>query len=191
MSSRYDGMDFDPARCAALVWRGWDAWQCSRKPKVGDWCKQHSPEAVAERERAADERDEADIEARLGPRRKLDALRDAVSAFLATCPAFEWKTYRHPGVTHSAWSPSGFGVQTQDVAALKAALERVDGREGHARGEPISSHTLGRLEPRMAVLAALEKLDAVESGFERDLWDLAGVRAALHEARETLRKVIS
>ena len=38
----------------------WPRWnQCERAAKVGDFCKQHSPDVVAERRKKADEKYEA------------------------------------------------------------------------------------------------------------------------------------
>ena len=50
---------FDPEKCVAAV-SGKSRWpsvsQCSRRAVVGEWCRQHSPEAEKAREKAADDR---------------------------------------------------------------------------------------------------------------------------------------
>lgn len=48
----------DPKQCAASVSSGGggpSSYQCTRKPWKGDWCKQHHPETVAERDRKREE----------------------------------------------------------------------------------------------------------------------------------------
>ena len=44
------------ARCQKLIYKAgaWDASQCSRRATIGNHCKQHSPEAKAERDKARD-----------------------------------------------------------------------------------------------------------------------------------------
>ncbi len=54
---------FDPACCKAGFWSNerWSRYsQCSRKPVIDGWCKQHSPEAEEARERQRKERADAE-----------------------------------------------------------------------------------------------------------------------------------
>lgn len=52
------GYSIDPERCRASVYHEHaGSFQCSRKPAVGLWCRQHSPEATEERRRQSDERE--------------------------------------------------------------------------------------------------------------------------------------
>lgn len=48
----------DPSRCKAGVWDSQSSWprydQCQRKAGQDGWCKQHHPDAVAERAKASD-----------------------------------------------------------------------------------------------------------------------------------------
>ena len=48
----------DPERCKEKVHdpSGWGMNQCSRKAKIEGYCKQHSPEAVAARQKESHER---------------------------------------------------------------------------------------------------------------------------------------
>lgn len=82
----------DPERCAAQVsepGRGIRLYQCTRKRKPGsEWCGQHHPEAIAERERQVAERrrekDRRDPIARaLRRSAAYRELREAVEAALA------------------------------------------------------------------------------------------------------------
>lgn len=53
----------DSARCVKTVYIGpWGrSSQCQRKRTVGEYCKQHSPDAVAAKQKAAAEKHRADM----------------------------------------------------------------------------------------------------------------------------------
>jgi len=71
----------DQERCVASVWepgRGIRNYQCSRKRTVGEWCKQHSPEAEAARKEKANARDEKRVAAILAPSRRIKELEAQV-----------------------------------------------------------------------------------------------------------------
>lgn len=75
---------YDPGLCAMEVMRYIGRWphfhQCSRKPTVGIFCKQHTPEASAERARKSDERWRAKWDREMRPHHRNDAFASALRA---------------------------------------------------------------------------------------------------------------
>lgn len=76
----------DAARCIEYVWDGWRNHQCSRKRGHGPdrlYCKQHDPDAVAARRKAAMELLEARSARQALPHTKLDIAMSALEKIAA------------------------------------------------------------------------------------------------------------